>query len=77
MATGDRDISKMLFGERSLQTVHILRDLHAFFEHKFKIDELKKMDDEKRLKQAGAGSREKALFTCIGIGYLNLNKGIL
>lgn len=77
MAMGDRDISKMVLGERSLQTVHVMRDLHSFFEHKFKIDELRNIDDEKVIKAAGAGSRDKAIFTCVGIGYLNLNKGIV
>jgi RNA 3'-terminal phosphate cyclase-like protein len=77
MALGDRDVSKYLFGEPSLKTVHLLRDLQTFFEHKFKIDEISNIEDELLKKDAGAGSENKAIFTCLGIGYLNLNKGIL
>lgn len=54
-----------------------MRNIKKFFGHKFKIDELRDIEDEMIKKEAGAGSENKAIFTCLGIGYLNLNKGIL
>jgi hypothetical protein len=54
-----------------------MKDISKFFGQKFKIDELCDIEDDTIKKEAGAGSANKAIFTCLGIGYLNLNKGIL
>lgn len=60
-----------------------LRSLVAFFQHHVKIDELQDLEESEdrpadlQKLQDCAGSRDKALFTCMGVGYLNLNKGIL
>ncbi|KAI6220393.1 putative RNA 3'-terminal phosphate cyclase-like protein [Aphelenchoides fujianensis] len=78
MALGDRDVSKFLFGDRSLQTVNLLEDLRVFFEHNFKVDELENLERTRTSSgKPAAGSKEKAIFTCLGVGYLNLNKGVL
>jgi hypothetical protein len=59
-------------------SVYIMRDIGKFFGQNFKIDELRDFDDEDLIKrEAGGGSENKAIFTCLGIGYLNLNKGII
>ncbi|KAI6196324.1 putative RNA 3'-terminal phosphate cyclase-like protein [Aphelenchoides besseyi] len=76
MALGDRDISKFLFGQQSLQTKYILEDLRTFFEHNFKVDKMKNIEDESLLREIGPGSTDKAIFTCLGVGFLNLNKGV-
>lgn len=54
-----------------------MKDISKFFGNKFKIDELCDMENNSIKKEAEAGSPNKAIFTCLGIGYLNLNKGIL
>lgn len=58
-------------------SVYIMKDISKFFSQKFKIDELRDIEDEVVKQEAGAGSENKAIFTCLGIGYLNLNKGIV
>ncbi|CAD5211819.1 unnamed protein product [Bursaphelenchus okinawaensis] len=82
MAMNDRDVNKYLLGEPSLYTVYTMRNLQTFFEHRFKFDELKdQMESEDQSEdfeeKEGFGSQNKALVTCVGIGYLNLNKLIL
>lgn len=63
--------------------VYALRNLVQFFEHHFKIDELQDLEESEDRPldlpklQDQQGSTNKAIFTCLGIGYLNLNKGIL
>jgi hypothetical protein len=54
-----------------------MKDISKFFGQKFKIDELCDVEDDLMKQEAGSGSPNKAIFTCLGIGYLNLNKGIL
>ncbi|VDN04090.1 unnamed protein product [Thelazia callipaeda] len=70
MALCEKDVSTYLFGP--LSVCWFL--LKSFFEIKFKIEEWNKqcVDNKQRL-----GSNEKALLTCIGIGYSNLNKTVL
>uniref|UniRef100_A0A0M3HGH2 Uncharacterized protein n=1 Tax=Ascaris lumbricoides TaxID=6252 RepID=A0A0M3HGH2_ASCLU len=55
--------------------VHALRNLRRIFEITFKIDEWKKTrkeGDDQRV-----GSENKAILTCIGVGFSNLNKIVL
>ncbi|VDM45238.1 unnamed protein product [Toxocara canis] len=74
MTLGEKDVSKYLFGPLSTYCVHTLRNLKRIFEITFKIDEWKKTrkGDEQKL-----GSEDKAILTCIGVGYSNLNKIVL
>ncbi|VDN24799.1 unnamed protein product [Gongylonema pulchrum] len=51
-----------------------MRHLKQYFEITFKIDEWKKICKENEQK---LGSDEKALMTCVGIGFSNLNKTVL
>lgn len=61
--------------------------MRAFFEHTFKIDEqwrLEELAGKKERESANAvdddkktGSKDKALMTCVGVGYFNLNKVLL
>ncbi|KAF1593126.1 UNVERIFIED_CONTAM: putative RNA 3'-terminal phosphate cyclase-like protein, partial [Eudyptes robustus] len=83
MAMNDQDVSKYLLGEPSLYAIHTMRNLQTFFEHRFKFDELRGLtedeneDSEIDKSDEMTGSQNKAVVTCLGIGYLNLNKQIL
>lgn len=80
MSLTEKNVSKFLFGPLSLYTVQTLRNLKLFFEHQFKIDEWWKLHPEANQNDEDApriGSTEKALMTCIGVGYSNLNKVLL
>uniref|UniRef100_A0A915DRN7 RNA 3'-terminal phosphate cyclase-like protein n=1 Tax=Ditylenchus dipsaci TaxID=166011 RepID=A0A915DRN7_9BILA len=87
MTLCEKDVSRFLFGPLSLYTVHGLRHLKTFFEQTFKIDELwklkelkeSKQDPEKKnvLNELRLGSEQKALLTCSGVGYFNINKVML
>uniref|UniRef100_A0A0M3IDR1 RTC_insert domain-containing protein n=1 Tax=Ascaris lumbricoides TaxID=6252 RepID=A0A0M3IDR1_ASCLU len=86
MSLGEKDVSKYLFGPLStywlpiriwsiIFSVHALRNLRRIFEITFKIDEWKKTrkeGDDQRV-----GSENKAILTCIGVGFSNLNKIVL
>lgn len=81
MSLCEKDVSKCLFGPLTVYTIHSLRHLKAFFEHTFKIDEQWKLEEQKKdapaEEEKRTGSTEKALMTCIGVGYQNLNKVLL
>lgn len=67
-------ITKIIF------SIHTLRNLKLFFGHVFKIDELwkiKRTEAEDDAKGQRLGSEEKALMTCVGVGYFNINKILL
>lgn len=76
MTLGDKDISKCLFGPLTTYTIHGLRNLQKFLGITFKIEEwwkCRKSDSVTR----NLGADEKALMTCMGIGFRNLNKIVL
>ncbi|KAI1712470.1 RNA 3'-terminal phosphate cyclase domain-containing protein [Ditylenchus destructor] len=88
MTLCEKDVSKFLFGPLPLYTVHALRNLSHFFDQKFKIDEVWKIKESREsdenvkekkeiLRELRTGSNEKALMTCIGVGYFNINKVML
>lgn len=76
MTLGDKDVSKYLFGPLTTYCIYALRNLRSFFGITFKIDEWWKVKkkSEKGLK---LGAEDKAVMTCIGVGFRNLNKMIL
>uniref|UniRef100_A0A915BH02 RNA 3'-terminal phosphate cyclase-like protein n=1 Tax=Parascaris univalens TaxID=6257 RepID=A0A915BH02_PARUN len=75
MSLGEKDVSRYLFGPLSTYCVHALRNLRRFFEITFKIDEWKKTQKEDDNRKVG--SENKAILTCIGVGFSNLNKIVL
>uniref|UniRef100_A0A914WZB6 RNA 3'-terminal phosphate cyclase-like protein n=1 Tax=Plectus sambesii TaxID=2011161 RepID=A0A914WZB6_9BILA len=76
MSLGQKDVSKYLFGPLSNYCVYTLRHLRDFFDVTFKIDQWSKQqkEDEQEMR---LGSKDKALMTCVGVGYSNMNKVLL
>uniref|UniRef100_A0A914VBE2 RNA 3'-terminal phosphate cyclase-like protein n=1 Tax=Plectus sambesii TaxID=2011161 RepID=A0A914VBE2_9BILA len=76
MSLGQKDVSKFLFGPLSNYCVYTLRHLRDFFDVTFKIDQWSKQqkEDEQEMR---LGSKDKALMTCVGVGYSNMNKVLL
>jgi hypothetical protein len=76
MTLCEKYISKYVFSKLSDYCIHSLRQLRHFFNHQFKIDNWQmicdKQDVEMRL-----GDQNKALMTCIGIGFTNMNRTML
>lgn len=68
--------AKMCLYNYFSSSVNALRNLHAYFGICFKIDDWWRIRDEKE-KTLKMGSEDKALMTCVGIGYRNLNKTVL
>ncbi|XP_075452959.1 RNA 3'-terminal phosphate cyclase-like protein isoform X1 [Ascaphus truei] len=68
MTLGQPDVSKILLGPLSPYTIEFLRHLRSFFQIMFKI-ESKTCDEDRK-------GGEKALLTCVGIGFSNLSRTI-
>jgi len=81
MTLCDKDASKFLFGPLSFYTVNTLRNLRLFFGQIFKIDDWRKLIQQnatyKKEGKLRLGSSQKALLSCVGVGYYNINKAMI
>ncbi|XP_037028162.1 probable RNA 3'-terminal phosphate cyclase-like protein [Bradysia coprophila] len=73
MALAQKDVSKFLVGPFTGYTIHFLQHLREFFSITFKLDNPKREIDEDEDDDCLPGAK-KVLMTCIGIGYVNMNK---
>ncbi|XP_018012704.1 RNA 3'-terminal phosphate cyclase-like protein [Hyalella azteca] len=82
MALTPRDVSKILIGPLTTQSMYMLRHIRDFLKVKFKMepeprdDELSDDDDEEERgnKRRKTGC-EKLILTCVGSGFTNFSKG--
>jgi len=73
MALGPRDVSSLILGRLTPFTIQFLRDLKTFFSVTFRIESLNETedsDDEYDSKR----KIELHKLSCLGCGYINLNK---
>jgi RNA 3'-terminal phosphate cyclase-like protein len=68
MCASPEDVSKIRLGPLSAFTIQYLRDLKLFFGVTFKVQEEEWQDEY------SARPRETVMLTCVGTGFINLNK---
>lgn len=74
MTLGQKDVSKFLVGPFTDYTIHFLQHLREFFSITFKLDNPKMDIDDDEGDDDRLPGAKKVLMTCIGIGYVNMNK---
>lgn len=78
MALSPKDVSSVVLGPITPFTVQFLRDLKTFFGVTFKIENYKEKksndDDEDDSDEEDSKSIQLHKLTCLGTGYINLNK---
>jgi len=62
MALGPEDVSKIRFGKLTEPSIQYLRDIKTYFGLTFKL--------------ATDPANQTVLLTCLGVGYVNVNKSI-
>ncbi|KAJ6638461.1 putative RNA 3'-terminal phosphate cyclase-like protein [Pseudolycoriella hygida] len=74
MALSSKDVSKFLVGPYTAYTISFLQHLREFFSITFKLDNPKREHDDEDNDDDYLPGAKKVLMTCIGIGYVNMNK---
>uniref|UniRef100_A0A915JZ38 RNA 3'-terminal phosphate cyclase-like protein n=1 Tax=Romanomermis culicivorax TaxID=13658 RepID=A0A915JZ38_ROMCU len=82
MTLGQKDVSKIVCGPLSINSIYFLRYLKDFFQTTFRIENFAsensdlpmEPDDENDEDRFRLGNTSKVLLTCIGVGYTNINK---
>lgn len=62
----------IVLGPISTYTIHFMQHLREFFNITFKLDNPQEDADEDN--DDGIPGANKVLITCVGIGYINMNK---
>ncbi|XP_065069286.1 RNA 3'-terminal phosphate cyclase-like protein [Rhopilema esculentum] len=70
MALTQMDVSRVMIGQLTQNSIHLLRHLKDFFNVVYKID-VKEGDSSD---EVGNGADEKYILSCLGTGFSNLSK---
>ncbi|EDO31302.1 predicted protein [Nematostella vectensis] len=73
MAMGQQDVSRVLTGPLTPYTIQFLRHMKDFLGIMFKIQAQQKQDDD----DSKSGGDTKVLLSCVGLGFTNVNKGMV
>ncbi|XP_041978837.1 probable RNA 3'-terminal phosphate cyclase-like protein [Aricia agestis] len=76
MALGQKDVSECVVGPLSDYTIKFLQHLKEFFGVMFKLEVMRKDDDEESDEEKAA-TAQTVKMTCVGIGYVNISKRTL